>query len=819
MRKFFSITLVVMMLLSMSTVAVADENNASGNNLDSLITSIGFDNSLKDEVSEEDLLTNGNYEFVDGVSPNTKALHLENGDNNYVGTADNVNVGEDSFTVSFWYKGDTNDDQVIMSNKDFSDKSNEGWAIYTSDNTVNMNMGFPSSQEEDVSFGRDTFDASDWRYVTFVVDREEMIATLHIDGYEMTSATLKHGTLDTSNPLNIGSDGLGNFGDNSFDIADLKIWNEALDDDEVQTDYLSYDVNNVNVETLNKTVSEAEDIVAEGLGKGFSESDFNYLKETLDMATTVTNTQEDELFTQETVNYYERELNNAIFIYQKSNKTETPADLNLLVNSDTEVSDESTEIERVEKVFRRSLNEFTKADVMLVPGDVTGGNNPEEYVYMNELTNVYNKVKEDGLFDNVDFYLARGNHDMDGAEELIPEGSAGPWNESIDAYDNEFTNGAYRVEMNGYNLVVFDGNNNNSKTAGEAKRLLDEIQEEPDYDPSKPIFVSSHYPVSDTVWGGEWSSAASDNVGEYIAENDLSQVVYIAGHTHYDPTDERSLYQGEATFFDAGSTAYSSYIDDGPYGGYIEGDYAEYNSKPQISNFIEVYGTKMILKHYNVNTEEYVGIPSVINVGDGKEAFTYSEADTKELVAPAFDEDITIDSLEDNTLSFTMKQATDNVRVLEYNMQLINKVTGEVEQSFNSLSLPMDDPYETYREYEMTDVSPDTPYTLRVFANDSMYNRSFQDVEINSIDASSIKERVAHFDEEGAFTNDLAPRKLTMHLTSVEHYEKKEADDKVVKHMKGFKSLLEHQKNEELISDEAYETLKNNTDYMLGEMQ
>ena len=43
------------------------------------------------------------------------------------------------------------------------------------------------------------------------------------------------------------------------------------------------------------------------------------------MANTVATTQKEKLFTQETINYYERELNNAIFIYQKSNKKLTPA--------------------------------------------------------------------------------------------------------------------------------------------------------------------------------------------------------------------------------------------------------------------------------------------------------------------------------------------------------------------------------------------------------------------------------------------------------------------------------------------------------------
>ncbi|MCJ8011506.1 S-layer homology domain-containing protein [Paenibacillus sp. KQZ6P-2] len=729
MKRFLSVTLALTMIFGVLSTSTYAETDTAGKN--DKIASITFNDNLKDDVNNEDLIAHGDYSFVDGVLPGTKALHLESGDGNYVSTPNSLNFGEENFTVSFWYKGDTNNKQVILSNKDFSNGSNAGWAIYTSANSINMNFGFPTAKEKNISFGRNTFDASDWRHVTYVVDREKMLASLYIDGYEMAETTLKLGSLDTSNPLNIGSDGLGNLGGNSFDIADLMIWKGAFSSDAVQANYNSYDVNKVDLTALNNTIAEANAIIAGGLGNGFSESDFDYLKKVLNTATTVATTQKEKLYTQETINYYERELDNAIFIYQKSNKTLTPADLNMIVDSDTEISDNPAAIARVEDDFRKSLKTFPQADVMLIPGDVTGGNNAVEYLWMQELTKVYDKIKAEGLFDNIALYLVRGNHDMGGAEQFVPVGSAGAWNETTQSYDNNFFNDAYRVKIKGYNLVVFDGNYDNNNTSGKAKDFLDQITKEPDYDPTKPIFVSSHFPISGTNWGSEWSTSASNNVGKYIADNNLSQVVYLSGHTHYDPTDERSLYQGAASYFDAGSTNYSSYIDGGPYGGYIEGAYINYHTTPRIANFLEVYDTKVIIKHYNLSTDEFVGIPSVVHVGEGQDAFTYSKSDIRELIAPQFDEGLKIKSLKSNEVTFTMKQANDNVRALEYNVQLINKLTGEVDNSFNSLSLPLDKPFDEYREYTMTGLLPDTPYILRVFAADSMYNRSSQDIELN----------------------------------------------------------------------------------------
>ncbi len=732
MKRMLSFTLILTMIFGMLSTNAYAENAAAGANTNPLIASIKFDNNLKDDVTQQDLIAKGNYSFVEGVLSGTKALHLDSGNGNVISTPQSLKFGEESFTVSFWYKGDTKNNNVILSNKDFSNGSNAGWAIYTSANSVNMNFGFPTAKVKDISFGRNTFNASDWRYVTFVVDRDKMLASLYIDAYKMADTTLRHGSLDTSNPLVIGGDGLGNKGGNAFAIADLMISEGVISSDAIQANYNSYAGHEVDMNALNNAISEANTIVAGGLGSGFSKTDFNSLKKVLDMANTVATTQKVKFFTQETINYYVRELNNAIFIYQKSNKTSTPADLNITVHSDPEINGHPGSKENIEKEIRKSLSTFPQSDVMLMPGDITGGNNANEYVWMGLMTDVVNKLKSEGLFDHTKLYMVKGNHDMNGSETLIPVGTAGAWNESTQSYDNDFYNSAYRVKIKGYNLIGFDGNINSNNTVGKATNFLNEIKSEPDYDPKKPIFAMSHYPISGTVWGSAWSSGASNSFGKFIADNNYSQVFYMSGHTQYDPTDERSLYQGAATFLDSGAVSYSSYQDDGPYGGYIEGAYGSYKTTPKIVNFMEVYGSKIILKQYNLATDEFVGTPRVINVGEGKDAFTYSRSDTKDLIPPQFDEGIKVDSLKSGEVTFTIKQANDNVRNFEYNVQLTNKHTGEVDKSFNSLSYPMDKPYDEYRQYKITGLMPKTPYLLRVFADDSMYNRSYQEIDITT---------------------------------------------------------------------------------------
>ena len=64
------------------------------------------------------------------------------------------------------------------------------------------------------------------------------------------------------------------------------------------------------------------------------------------------------------------------------------------------------------------------------------------------------------------------------------------------------------------------------------------------------------------------------------------------------------------------------------------------------------------------------------------------------------------------------------------------------------------------------------------------------------------------FTEEGDIVNDDVARTLTIHLTAVGHYEKNGMTEKAKKHMKSFKRLLDYQRDHELMSERAHDTLQ-----------
>ena len=79
------------------------------------------------------------------------------------------------------------------------------------------------------------------------------------------------------------------------------------------------------------------------------------------------------------------------------------------------------------------------------------------------------------------------------------------------------------------------------------------------------------------------------------------------------------------------------------------------------------------------------------------------------------------------------------------------------------------------------------------------------------VSAAYVNTLVKHFKEAGEFANHGAARALDIHLMAVNRFEEKGAAEKVVKHLKGFQQLLNNQRENDLISEEAYDVLESET--------
>ncbi|WP_212974420.1 GH92 family glycosyl hydrolase [Bacillus sp. J14TS2] len=84
---------------------------------------------------------------------------------------------------------------------------------------------------------------------------------------------------------------------------------------------------------------------------------------------------------------------------------------------------------------------------------------------------------------------------------------------------------------------------------------------------------------------------------------------------------------------------------------------------------------------------------------------------------------------------------------------------------------------------------------------------------------SDMQTLVERYEKSGAIKNKDAAHALNLQLTTIEQFEKKEATDKVLKHLKGFEVLVDDQKKNKMISEDAYNALKADTDYLKKKWQ
>ncbi|MBT2215497.1 hypothetical protein KK120_06635 [Virgibacillus dakarensis] len=93
-------------------------------------------------------------------------------------------------------------------------------------------------------------------------------------------------------------------------------------------------------------------------------------------------------------------------------------------------------------------------------------------------------------------------------------------------------------------------------------------------------------------------------------------------------------------------------------------------------------------------------------------------------------------------------------------------------------------------------------HLYRLFSN-AVYEQAVTKVE----GADDIKALVQHFKDAEAIKSEPAAHALNIHLAAIGQFEKQGSSEKVVKHLNGFKQLLNHQKENELISRRTFEIL------------
>ncbi|MBO7178812.1 MAG: metallophosphoesterase [Clostridia bacterium] len=179
---------------------------------------------------------------------------------------------------------------------------------------------------------------------------------------------------------------------------------------------------------------------------------------------------------------------------------------------------------------------YKSLDALMVVGDFAGGGAEEEYA-------MFNKIVNSVLKDETQLLTVLGNHEFINYRDV--DASVG-----YDVYKKMINeNVDTDVVINGYHFIGVSYDDNGSSFSGKTKWLRERLENATKEDPTKPVFVYQHPHPTLTVYGSiNWSDLDIRKV-----LSDFPQVVDFSGHSHYSPSDPRSVWQGEFTAIACGS--------------------------------------------------------------------------------------------------------------------------------------------------------------------------------------------------------------------------------------------------------------------------
>ena len=204
-----------------------------------------------------------------------------------------------------------------------------------------------------------------------------------------------------------------------------------------------------------------------------------------------------------------------------------------------------------EDMYKFSENKsYKNFDAIVVAGDFTGGGAEKEY-------EIFNKIIAENKREETKLLIVLGNHEFIDYRDVDATVGYKVYKKYIS--ENVDTD----VVLNGYHFIGVSYDDNGKTFTGKINWLEEKLYNATQENPEKPIFVYQHPAPTLTVYGsGNWGDMTMRKV-----LNKYPQVVDFSGHSHYAPSDPRSVWQGAFTAVGCGSlSAFMGNLN------YIEGD-------------------------------------------------------------------------------------------------------------------------------------------------------------------------------------------------------------------------------------------------------
>ena len=319
--------------------------------------------------------------------------------------------------------------------------------------------------------------------------------------------------------------------------------------------------------------------------------------------------------------------------------------------SDTHFDGTSSQIEY--KRFEQAMDfmysysseqEYKNFDALIVAGDMTNNG------YENQLK-AFASAVDSKLQDSTQKVFIMGNHEY--YNDSSPADAQTLWETTLSVSKNT------HLTINGYHFIGVSLSNTTDYTY--ISSWLDtELAKAATEDPNKPIFVTQHYHITDTVYGSDvWGTPQLTTV-----LNKYPQVVDFSGHSHYPVNDPRSINQKNFTSLGCGTLSYFE----------LESGMAYGTIPPNANNaaqfyVVEVYSDSSIaFKPYDLITKQFFPTEYTIDNPSNKDNFKYTDARFDTADKPEFEEGTTLNitNINDGGCTLSFKQATDDENMHSY---------------------------------------------------------------------------------------------------------------------------------------------------------
>ena len=230
----------------------------------------------------------------------------------YIEIPEHFKLGLNDFTISYWFKSNEDkQDTVFFANKSGDSGNDKGLFICNYDGLY-VNVGDGEARYDSSSHNRDkTAMNGSWHYITVVANRDQELS-LYVDGKLSSSNKdfdkIKEMNMDTNNPYVIGSGNTGKYLQKS-NIDEFKVYNYALEPNQVLKTYKNYTNDSIEKEELFNALIEIKNII--------NSNKFNHLDPTLQLLIKTNYNEANNIYINQTstINDYlnaQNKLNNTI---------------------------------------------------------------------------------------------------------------------------------------------------------------------------------------------------------------------------------------------------------------------------------------------------------------------------------------------------------------------------------------------------------------------------------------------------------------------------------------------------------------------------